>query len=101
MCGKSLGLLEERIGSCTGFSSYFKQNVEKHISAAVSRSPACLLALSFIRLLRSFGSLSSVQFGSLRSLRVVVTVVFFGFVRLAGFVRFCLIFCSASLRGLW
>jgi len=35
VCGKSLGLLEERIGSCTGFSSYFKQNVEKHISAAV------------------------------------------------------------------
>lgn len=91
VCGKSLGLLEERIGSCTGFSSYFKQNVEKHISAAVSRSYLSLtLSLSrvcctFVRLLRSFGSLSSVLF------RVLSLLLLFGLVL---YVFVC--FCSAS-----
>lgn len=28
-CGKTLGLLEERFGSCTGFSSYFKTKCRK------------------------------------------------------------------------
>jgi len=88
VCGKSLGLLEERIGSCTGFSSYFKQNVEKHISAAVY--------LSF-----SFGF----QFVEVEvSVRVFLRSVFIS-VRYKYIVCLCAsctwILEGKKLRGLW
>lgn len=84
MCGKSLGLLEERIGSCTGFSSYFKQNVEKHISAAVSRSPA---ARSFVHSFASF--IRFVEFGSVPCVLLLLLFLLASFVWLVLYVFVC------------